>query len=237
MEPRLSRKLIGFAGAGPPKLYAPPAAEDFPVRRGGSVAAFPFPRWFVAQEPEAGCADRAGRAADPPARPLPRPGRAAPLRGKTGRRDPVRARLSSRSRGRSRLVLVRTPGRQRPAGWSSRSWSGARPATSPTSVSAAPAASPARSPTRRRRDRSDPCRGERPWLGKHASEDCGEAARLLVRTASNAWFPQIVSVLSLPDRGSELDRVDEAELWPSGTNWSYVKNAAFLEDGQGVVTT
>jgi hypothetical protein len=28
---------------------------------------------------------------------------------------------------------------------------------------------------------------------------------LLIRTASNAYFPQVVSVLSLPDRGSAVD--------------------------------
>ena len=46
-----------------------------------------------------------------------------------------------------------------------------------------------------------PCSGQRPWLGTHAREACEEHARLLIRTATNAWFPQIVSVLSLPDRG------------------------------------
>ena len=56
------------------------------------------------------------------------------------------------------------------------------------------------------------CRGARPWLGRHANEECREPSRLLIRTASNAWFPQVVSVLSLPDRGSEVDRVVEV-LW------------------------
>ena len=56
------------------------------------------------------------------------------------------------------------------------------------------------------------CTGRRPWLGPHANEDCKEHSRLLVRTASNAYFPQVVSVLSLPDRGSEVERVVR-ELW------------------------
>ena len=56
------------------------------------------------------------------------------------------------------------------------------------------------------------CRGARPWLGRHANEECREPSRLLIRTASNAWFPQVVSVLSLPDRGSEVDQAVE-ELW------------------------
>jgi hypothetical protein len=46
------------------------------------------------------------------------------------------------------------------------------------------------------------CDGSRPWLGpgQHAREHCGEPSRLLIRTASNAYFTQIMSVISLPDR-------------------------------------
>ena len=43
------------------------------------------------------------------------------------------------------------------------------------------------------------CDGKRPWIGQYAKEACGEPYRLLVRTASNAYFPQIMNVISLPD--------------------------------------
>ena len=33
------------------------------------------------------------------------------------------------------------------------------------------------------------CRGARPWLGRSADEDCKLPSRLLIRTASNAYFP------------------------------------------------
>ncbi len=56
------------------------------------------------------------------------------------------------------------------------------------------------------------CQGARPWLGKAAKEPCGQPARLLIRTASNAYFSQVVSVLSLPDRGSAVDAAVK-ELW------------------------
>jgi hypothetical protein len=56
------------------------------------------------------------------------------------------------------------------------------------------------------------CRGARPWLGRNANEECHQPSRLLIRTASNAYFPQVFSVLSLPDRGSAVDTV-VAELW------------------------
>ena len=43
------------------------------------------------------------------------------------------------------------------------------------------------------------CKGKRPWIGQFAQEACGEPYRLLVRTASNAYFPQTMSVISLPE--------------------------------------
>ena len=43
------------------------------------------------------------------------------------------------------------------------------------------------------------CDGKRPWIGQYAKEGCGEPYRLLVRTASNAYFPQTMSVISLPE--------------------------------------
>ena len=43
------------------------------------------------------------------------------------------------------------------------------------------------------------CEGKRPWIGHFARESCGEPYRLLVRTASNAYFPQTMSVISLPE--------------------------------------
>ncbi len=56
------------------------------------------------------------------------------------------------------------------------------------------------------------CQGARPWLGKNANEPCNQPSRLLIRTASNAYFPQVMSVLSLPDRGGEVENVVK-ELW------------------------
>ena len=43
------------------------------------------------------------------------------------------------------------------------------------------------------------CHGKRIWIGHHAAEPCGEPYRLLVRTASNAYFAQTMSVISLPE--------------------------------------
>lgn len=44
------------------------------------------------------------------------------------------------------------------------------------------------------------CNGARPWLGPYTHEPCDEPSRLLIRAASNAYFPQVMRVISLPDR-------------------------------------
>lgn len=51
-----------------------------------------------------------------------------------------------------------------------------------------------------------PCHAERPWLGVEGKEaECKEYLRLLVRTATNSYFAQTVSALSIPERGRELE--------------------------------
>lgn len=49
------------------------------------------------------------------------------------------------------------------------------------------------------------CRGHRPWLGLDGREECDQRLRLLVRTASNAYFAQVVSALSIPDPARALE--------------------------------
>jgi hypothetical protein len=60
------------------------------------------------------------------------------------------------------------------------------------------------------------CNGARPWLGPSPKEHCELPSRLLVRTASNAYFSQTMSVISLPDADESLtkaiDQVWEAYL-------------------------
>jgi len=48
------------------------------------------------------------------------------------------------------------------------------------------------------------CDGNRPWLGPYTKEKCAEPSRLLVRTASNSYFAEKLSVISLPDRDEAL---------------------------------
>lgn len=67
------------------------------------------------------------------------------------------------------------------------------------------------------------CRGQMPWLGPMAQQKCEDESsglphfsRLLIRTASNGYFSQILSVISIPDAHKALrdavDRVYESHL-------------------------
>jgi len=56
------------------------------------------------------------------------------------------------------------------------------------------------------------CDGSRPWLGPYTKESCGDVSRLLIRTASNAYFPQVMSVISLPEREEKAKEAVDA-VW------------------------
>jgi len=62
------------------------------------------------------------------------------------------------------------------------------------------------------------CSGKRPWLGPAAAERCGgedgkaQPNRLLLRHASDAYFSQILRVISIPDRDAIL-RAAVDKVW------------------------
>lgn len=66
------------------------------------------------------------------------------------------------------------------------------------------------------------CDGSRPWLGPYSKESCGELNRLLIRTASNAYFTQLMSVISLPDRNENLREAVE-------TVWDFIGEVEDLD--------
>ena len=212
-EPRLSAKLMSMTGVPNPRLYAPPPEPESWQDRQRGIGAWRFPEWFVVQESGAG--PGAGtRSSTRSRRMVPR---TALTNGRYDKKpvvatrfvracskghvddidwyqfvhgpdDPCRRRLWLDERGTSGDLVEQIVRCE--CGRSRRMHEAVDFASFPLGV----------------------CRGARPWLGRHANEDCREPSRLLIRTASNAWFPQVVSVLSLPDRGSEVDQVVEA-LW------------------------
>lgn len=51
------------------------------------------------------------------------------------------------------------------------------------------------------------CNGRRPWLGPLSKEACTNQSKLLVRSASNAYFPQLYSIISIPEGSTGLQAV------------------------------
>ena len=62
------------------------------------------------------------------------------------------------------------------------------------------------------------CKGHRPWLGQYSGEPCGgpnkkpAPNRLLIRSASNSYFSQTLSVISIPERGGPAKEAVE-RVW------------------------
>ena len=56
------------------------------------------------------------------------------------------------------------------------------------------------------------CHGKRPWLRTPEPGGCGEKLRFLTRTATNGYFPQVLTVISLPAAEDELTRLVEAHM-------------------------
>ena len=51
------------------------------------------------------------------------------------------------------------------------------------------------------------CRGDRPWLGDRDPLGCDQDLRFLTRTATNTYFPQVATVISLPSGEDKLARL------------------------------
>ena len=60
--------------------------------------------------------------------------------------------------------------------------------------------------------RLGPCGGKRPWIGPDDPAGCDKSLRLLTRSATNTYFPQIVRVISLPESNDALDKALDA-VW------------------------
>ncbi len=51
------------------------------------------------------------------------------------------------------------------------------------------------------------CRGERPWLLDKDPDGCDLNLKLLTRTATNTYFPQVLTIISLPSEEDELTKL------------------------------
>ncbi len=67
------------------------------------------------------------------------------------------------------------------------------------------------------------CDGGQPWLGPFANSRCEQPNRFLIRTASNAYFPQKLSVISLPPRNQKVSEAIEQA-------WMFLEAAESVDD-------
>lgn len=222
IEPRLTFKLQSMTGVSLPQLFAPPPDMNDPRVPAQGIGVWRFPEWFVVQEASGGeerdrsrrlvhrkaLDDRGGRFDGRPV--VPTRFVSACPKGHVddldwrffvhGPKSDCRRQLWLDERGTTGdladLVVRCECGKSRSM-------------YEATDLEMTPLGT---------------CRGARPWLGRNSNEDCNLPSRLLIRTASNAYFPQIMSVLSLPDRGTAVETAVKA-LWD---DLQIVENAADL---------
>lgn len=234
VEPRLTRALRNLTGVPSPRLYAPPPAPDEPWAPSKGIGAWRFPEWFVVQEGGGGERERSRRLVH-------------------RRSLDERGRFDGQSVVPTRFVRACPRGHVDDLDWQGfvhgpngncrrQLWLDERGTTGDL------AELTIRCECGKRRSLYEAaeldqnplgtCRGTRPWLGLNTEEDCNQPSRLLIRTASNAYFPQIVGVLSLPDRGTAVDSVvaehwDDLQIVESAANLGFLKKkpnlAAALE--------
>lgn len=208
VEPRLARVLRNLTDVPSPRLYAPPPAPDEPWASPRWIGAWRFPEWFVVQEDNDGDQERSRRLVHR---------KSLDDRSRFDGQEVVPTRFV-RACPRGHVDDLDWPGFVHGPGDNCRRqlWMDERGTTGDLAeLSIRCECGKRRSLYEAAELDQNPlgtCRGTRPWLGLNTEEDCSQPSRLLIRTASNAYFPQIVSVLSLPDRGTAVDTV-VAENW------------------------
>ena len=214
VEPRLSQALQRVTGVPAPRLYAPPPAPSEPWAQAKGIGAWRFPEWFVVQE-------------DPFATHGAGEGRPQ------SRRLVHRKALDERGRFEgipvvpTRFVRACRRGHVDDVDWPAfvhgpdspcrrQLWLDERGTTGGLGELTV------RCECGKSRNLSEAsdiganalgmCRGARPWLGRDTNEKCDQLSRLLIRTATNAYFPQVARVLSLPDTGAAVQEA-VATVW------------------------
>jgi MrfA Zn-binding domain len=225
VEPRLTRKLQIITGVAAPRLFAPPPDSNDPRETARGIGVWRFPEWFVVQE-EGGGEER-----------------------ERSRRLVHRKGLDEKGWFDGRQVVATRFVRACPKGhvddldWrrfvhgvDDNCWRQLWLDERGTSGDLADLV--VRCDCKKSRGMHEAtvielnplgtCRGARPWLGRNTPEDCKLPSRLLIRTASNAYFPQVVSVLSLPDRGTAVqtavtDLWDDLQIVDSASDLAFLK--------------
>jgi hypothetical protein len=231
-EERLVAKLEVLLQVQGLKLFAPPVETDDPTAGARGITAFLFPEWFVAHYDD--------------------PGRKWKARPLVHRRALEKGRFVGPDRRAHEVVPVRflracINGHVGDIHWPSfvhkpgdtcrrQLWLEERGTSGDLSdVFVRCDCGAERSMMQAKRPALDTlgtCDGMRPWLGPMAAEPCTSASggaqlnRLLLRSASDAYFPQILRVISIPDR-------DQALREAVGSVWDEFQ--AIVENVEGLV--
>lgn len=209
VEPRLVRKLQIMTGVAMPELFAPPSDSNDPRETARGIVAWRFPEWCVVQEAAGGEQRERSR------RLVHR--KALDDKGRFDGRQVVATRfVRACPKGHVDDIDWRRFAHATEDGCRRQIWLDERG----TSGDLADLVVRCECGKSRglyeasviEKNPLQTCRGARPWLGRNSNEECSLPSRLLIRTASNAYFSQVVSVLSLPDRGTALETA-VLELW------------------------
>lgn len=221
VDARLTRKLALMMGLADPRLYAPPPDTTAPGEQKRGIGVWRFPEWFVVQEA---------------------PGQQGQVR---ARRLVLRSMLDERGKFDECDVVPTRFVRACPRGhiddvnwrrfahgagdtckrqlWLDERGTGGDLADLTVRCECGKSEGLQKAAEFETRSLGT-CRGLRPWLGRGNREDCTLPSRLLIRTAANAYFPQVMSALSLPDHRTGLSKLI-GELWD---DLSIVEDAADL---------
>ena len=176
----------------------PPVAEEREVTRAQGIEVLQFPSWFVCQQ----CRTLVSNVDLQDQRQAPFKHHCE--RKGPGRCVPVRFVLACRHGHLEefRWVYFVHEGQERPrcAGPSLRLEEGGSGDVSDIAVRCLSCDAPPRTLVRAYAPNANgTCSGGRPWLGRDSNAECDEPLRLLSRSASNGYFAQVVSGLSIPD--------------------------------------
>ncbi len=195
LEPRLTAKLALLTDVPTPRLFAPPVVDTAPGAKSQLVGVWRFPLWALVKELPSGDADRRSR------RLVPR------------KRLDEKGRIDKLGVVPTRFVRACTYGHVDDLDWHEFAHAKNKACRKQLWLDEHGTGGELGDLTVRcecgeSRPMVDAaelelkalglCSGKRPWLGGWASEPCGQPMRLLIRTAANAYFPQLLSTLSLP---------------------------------------
>jgi hypothetical protein len=225
IEPRLTAKLQALLGVPSLKMYAPPPDQEDPTAPQTGISAWQFPEWFITQDIASSDQGAAVRSRMLVHRKALTRGKYIDLDKKKRPVVPVRFVRACRC-GHIADIDWRDFVHSGPSTCMRQLWMDERGTSGDLSevyVRCECKAERNMIQAMLLQNRAlGHCDGSRPWLGPYTKESCGEPNRLLIRTASNAYFPQLMSVISLPDRDETVKQaVDSA--------WEFLEEVEELE--------